>query len=188
VLEEAAYALMGLDAERSRERHLAALAIAEEVGDVRLQVRILARLALLQSNQLDLAGAADAAQRALALATAVGEDAMQGLAIDAQKLIALKLGDLDRLEQLAAALEEVERRDGNLWYLQWTLLEAAFVPLARARFELAARRLDEALAVSERLGNSLAAPLIHDGMCWLERSRGRYERGLAQGRRATELS
>jgi len=42
--------------------------------------------------------------------------------------------------------------------------------------------------VSSRLGDQLAAPLMHDARCWLERSRGRYERSLAAGRRAAELT
>ena len=42
--------------------------------------------------------------------------------------------------------------------------------------------------MSSRLGDQLAAPLMHDARCWLERSRGRYERSLAAGRRAAELT
>ena len=60
-----------------------------------------------------------------------GDDHERARAIDALKLAALQLGELDRLEALTAELEEIERRHGELWYLQWTLLESSFVPLGR---------------------------------------------------------
>jgi tetratricopeptide (TPR) repeat protein len=72
--------------------------------------------------------------------------------------------------------------------LLWTLLEGSFAPIGGARWDAAEQRLEEALAVSSRLGDQLAAPLMHDARCWLERSRGRYERSLAAGRRAAELT
>jgi tetratricopeptide (TPR) repeat protein len=92
------------------------------------------------------------------------------------------------LAELTAELEQIERRGGDLWYLQWTLLEGSFAPIGGARWDAAERRLEEALAVSSRLGDQLAAPLMHDARCWLERSRGRYERSLAAGRHATGLA
>ena len=187
-LDRIGYAEKLFDVERAREHHLDALAIARELADVPLQVRVLNRLSLVHCNQLDLAGALQAAERAEALARDGGGDAERVLAVDALKLVALHLGDLDRLEQLTAELAAFERGNGDLWYLQWTLLEAAFVPLARCRWEAARSQLDDALAVSRRVGDPLARPLIHDAACWLERSRGRYERALAEGRRAAELA
>jgi tetratricopeptide (TPR) repeat protein len=187
-LDQIGYAEKLFDIERAREHHRAALAIADELQDVPLQVGILSRLSLVLSNQLDLAGALAVGERALALARDGGGKADRGPAIDALKQAALQLGDLDRLGRLTAELEEAERASGDLWYLQWTLLEAAFVPLGRARYEEAAARLDDALAISRRIGDSTARPLIHDARCWLERSRGRYDRALAEGRRAVELS
>jgi tetratricopeptide (TPR) repeat protein len=72
--------------------------------------------------------------------------------------------------------------------LLWTLLEGSFAPIGGARWDAAERRLEEALAVSSRLGDPLAGPLVYDARCWLERSRGRYQRSLAAGRRAAELT
>jgi class 3 adenylate cyclase len=187
-LGELGFSEKQFDMERALEHLREALAIAEELDDSALQVRILSRLSLLLSNELDLAGAVQAGERALSLAREGTGERERVLAIDALKLAALQLGELERLAELTAALEETERRSGDLWYLQWTLLEGSFAPIGRARWDAAEQRLEEALAVSSRLGDQLAAPLMHDARCWLERSRGRYERSLAAGRRAAELT
>jgi tetratricopeptide (TPR) repeat protein len=187
-LGEQGFSEKNFDMDRALPHLRAAIAIAEELGDSALQARILSRLSLLLSNQLDLAGALQAGERALSLAREGAGERERLLAIDALKLAALQLGELERLAHLTAELEEVERRSGELWYLQWTLLEGSFAPIGGARWDAAERRLEEALAVSSRLGDQLAAPLMHDARCWLERSRGRYERSLAAGRRATGLA
>ena len=176
------------DTERALGHLRQALAIAEELGDSPLQVRILNRLSLLLSNQLDLAGAVRAGERALSLAREAAGERERVLAIDALKLAALQLGELERLAELTAELEGIERRSGDLWYLLWTLLEGSFAPIGGARWDAAERRLEEALAVSSRLADPLAAPLVYDARCWLERSRGGYQRSLAAGRRAAELT
>lgn len=187
-LDQLAFAEKALDIERAIAYHEEALVIAEEVGDAPAQVSILNRLSLEHSNQLDLARALEVGERALELARETGGDHERARAIDALKLAALELGDLDRLEGLTAELEEIERRNGDLWYLQWTLLESSFVPIGRARWDEAAGRLDEALAVSRRIGDLTSRPLIHDAIGWAARSRGRYGRALAEGRQAIELS
>ena len=51
-----------------------------------------------------------------------------------------------------------------------------------------AARLAEARAVNARVGDRLFLPLIHDATGWLERSRGRYEQALAEGRTAVALA
>ena len=176
------------DVGRAEGRHRAALAIAEELGDEQLQVRILSRLSLLLSNQLNLDGARKLGDRALDLARTSGDEHDRALAIDALKLVAFQLGEPDLLEELTRELEAIERRSGDLWYLQWTLLESAFAPLARADWDAAETRLSEALAVNTRLADRLVRPLIHDATGWLARSRGNYEQALAAGRAAIELT
>ena len=187
-LDSLAFAEKSFDVERSGAHHHEALAIASELGDVPIQVRILSRIAIARANHLDLAGALSAGERALELAERTGDDHDRALAIDALKLTALQLGDLDRLETLTAELEELERRQGDLWYLQWTLLESSFVPLARARWDPATAKLEEALAINRRIGDVFCGPLIHDATCWLERSRGDLGRALSEGRIAVELT
>lgn len=187
-LDSLAFAEKPFDVERSGVHHHEAFAIASELGDAPIQIRILSRISIVRANHLDLAGALDAGERALELAERTGDDHDRTLAIDALKLTALQLGDLDRLDTLTAELEEIERRQGDLWYLQWTLLESSFVPLARARWDPATAKLEEALAINRRIGDAFCGPLIHAATCWLERSRGDLGRALAEGRIAVKLT
>jgi tetratricopeptide (TPR) repeat protein len=141
----------------------------------------------MRANNLDLAGAVVAGERARALAAGTGDDGDMAIAIDGLKLAALQLGDLQQLAALTAQLEEIQRRNGDLWYLQWTLLESSFVPMAQARWDPARSRLREALAFNTRVGDTFGAPMIHDAICWLERSCGEFGRALTEGRLAAEL-
>ena len=60
--------------------------------------------------------------------------------------MACQLGDIERLGPLAFELASIQRRRGALWYLCWTLQEAAHVPLAALQLdENAETRLQEAL-------------------------------------------
>ena len=187
-LDEMAYAEKTFDVARAQAHHRDALVIAADLDDVPLQVRILNRLSLLASNQLDLAGAMALGDRALRLARDRGRDLERGRAFDALKLAALQLGELDRLETLTAELADLERRNGDLWYLQWTLLESAFVPLGHADWDVAAARLDEATALGRRVADPLTRPLIHDARAWLARSRGELGVALAEARRMVALT
>ena len=183
-LDQLAYAEKGFDVERSIAYQGQALRIAEDLADAPAQVSILNRLSLAHSNQLDLGRAVEVGERALALAGETGDERDRVRALDALKLAALQLGELDRLEELTSELDQIERRHGDLWYLQWTLFESAFVPIGRASWDQATARLDEALTVSRRIGDSTARVLIHDAIGWLARSRGRYAEAIASGREA----
>lgn len=187
-LDSLAFAKKPFDIKRAVAHHHEALDIAQQLGDAALQVRVLSHLSLTCSNRLDLAGALEAGERALELAQQTGDDRDGALAIDALKLAALQLGELNRLDELTAELEAIERLQGDLWYLQWTLLESSFVPLARASWDRATARLEEALAINHRIGDTFCGPLIHDATGWLERSRGRFGRALAEGVLAVELT
>ena len=110
-----------------------------------------------------------------------------GRALDALKFVSLQLGDIERLEQLAGELERIWRERDDPWYLQFTLLESAFVPTAAGRWEDAERKLAEAAAINDRRQTRRAEPLILDALCWLHRSRGDYEQALSTGRRAVAL-
>ena len=93
-----------------------------------------------------------------------------------------------RLEELTGELEALWRERGDLWYLQFTLLESAFVPIGRARWDEAAERLGDAVAINGRVRDPLAEALMLDALCWLHRSRGAYAQALSAGRRAVALS
>jgi tetratricopeptide (TPR) repeat protein len=187
-LDQMAFTDKLVDVGRSEAQHRAALAIAEELGDVQLQIRVLNRLSLLLSNQLDLDGALGLGERALDLARRTGDEHDRALALDALKLAALQLGESDRLLELTSELEAIERRSGEFWYLQWTLLESAFASLAQAEWDAARKRLADTVAINARIDDRVFRALVHDATGWLERSQGNYEQALAEGRSAVELA
>ena len=104
--------------------------------------------------------------------------------MDALKLAALQLGDIPRLEELCAELERSQRERGDLYYLQWTLSESCYAPLERCDWPEAERRIAEALAISDRIGDPNSGVLIRDTLSWIARCRGEYARSLACGREA----
>jgi len=168
----------------SRRFHEAALQIAEELGDEAGQVDALQRLSLGLTNELEFAAAVEVGERALQIARRAGDELAVSRALDSLKLAALQLGDLERLAELCAELERAQRRRGDLWYLQFTLCESAHVPLERCDWPEAERRVGEALAISERIGDHRTAILFRDTSGWIARCRGDYARALAIGREA----
>ena len=103
--------------------HEAALEIARELGDTAAQTNALDRLAVICSHLLEFDRALELGERALELARGTGDPVVAGRAMDSIKLAVWQLGDLARLEELTAELERLWRERGDLWYLQWTLLE-----------------------------------------------------------------
>ena len=173
-----------LDPPASRRCHEAALRIAEELGDKAGQVSALNRLSLVLANELEFAEAVELGERALEIARRAGDETAVSLALDSLKFAALQLGDVERLEQLCAELARAQRERGELWYLQWTLCESCHVPVERCDWQEAEQRVEEALAINERIGDSLGGPLIRDTASWIARCRGDYARSLAFGREA----
>jgi tetratricopeptide (TPR) repeat protein len=167
--------------------HEAALVIAQELEDEAAQSNALDRLSVISSHLLKLDRGLELGERSLELARGTGDLDAVGRAMDSIKLAALQLGDLLRLEELTDELERIWRERSDLWYLQWTLLESAFVPIGAARWDEAAERLADAVAINRRVRDPLAEALILDALCWLHRSRGAYEQALSAGRRAVAL-
>jgi class 3 adenylate cyclase/tetratricopeptide (TPR) repeat protein len=167
--------------------HESALEIARELGDNAAETNALDRLAVICCHRLEFERALELGERALELARGTGDPIVVGRAMDSIKLAVWQIGDIARLEQLTGELEPLWRERGDLWYLQWTLLEGSFVAIARARWDEAAERLADAVAVNRRVRDPLAEMLIHDALCWLNRSRGAYGDALAAGRRALAL-
>ncbi|MEA2315366.1 MAG: hypothetical protein QOI03_2058 [Solirubrobacteraceae bacterium] len=158
----------------------AAARIAERLGDGDALVNVLSRMAIAQVNLTDLAGAADTVQRAQEAASKAGSRVAASAALDAEKLIAFQLGEVDRLEQIADRLLESVRpaADGSfpdtfgLARYQFTLLERAFVPLARGDLDEARRRAVAALAENERSGMTAVDVLFLDAFTWIARAAG----------------
>jgi len=176
------------DVGAAAESHLAALEIARELDDTAAQTNAMDRLSVVYSHLLDFGRALELGERSLDLARDAGEAALVGRALDSIKLAAWQLGDLDRLEELTGELARLWRERDDLWYLQFTLQESAFVPIGRARWDEAAQRLADAAAINRRIRDPLAEILILHALCWLHRSRGAYEESLAAGRRAVTLA
>ena len=168
--------------------HLAALEIARELDDTAAQTNAMNRLSVVYSHLLEFDRALELGESALELARAAGEEALVGRALDGIKLAVWQLGDLHRLEELTGELARLWRERDDLWYLQFTLQESAFVPIGRARWDEAAQRLAEAAATNARVRDPLAEVLILHALCWLHRSRGAYEESLAAGRQAVALA
>jgi len=187
-LNELGIISLRFDLSAAAASHEAALEIARELGDTAAETSALDRLSVVSSHLLQLDRALELGERALELARGTGDEIVIGRAMDSIKLAAWQLGDLRRLQELTAELEPLWRERGDLWYLQWTLLEAAFVPLGAARWEEADERLASAIAINRRVRDPLAEVLMLDACCWLNRSRGAYEDALSAGRRAVALS
>jgi len=180
---------LGLTQLRSNPRaaaacHEAALELARAFGDTAAETQALDRLSVIASHQLEFERALELGQQALELARAFGDELVVGRAMDSIKLAVWLTGDLARLEALTGELEALWRKRGDLWYLQWSLLEGTFVPMARAQWDQAAERLDDAIAINHRVRDPSAEVVILDAMCWLNRSRGAYDDALTAGRRA----
>ena len=166
--------------------HEAALEIARELGDTTAQTNALDRLAVIASHRLEFDRALELGERALELARGTGDEEVVGRAMDSIKLAVWQLGDLARLEELTAGLETLWRRRGDLWYLQFTLLESAFAPLGAGSWEAAERRLGDALAINRRTRDPATEALMRDALCWLHRGRGAYPQALSAGKSAVE--
>jgi tetratricopeptide (TPR) repeat protein len=177
-----------LDNTRSITYHERALAIAEQLDDHAAQVAALNRLSLVYANELDFLRAHELGERALELARQSGDQDAAMRAMDSLKFVALQIGDTARLEQLTSQLELIQRERQEPWFLMWTLLEAAFVPIARCRWEDAVAKLDEAVAISKRIGDAVTGGMMLQGRCWAQRLRGEYGRALADGHESVALA
>jgi class 3 adenylate cyclase/tetratricopeptide (TPR) repeat protein len=158
------------------------------------RVTALGRLAIQYVNQLRFDRAVEVAEHALEVAESAGDEGALVRALDAQKLVALQTGQLDRLEALTgrmrAMLErrlDAEPRDAA-YYLSWVMLESAFVPLARGDVDPAIALISEALELTRRIGVRFQEGLFIDALCWAHRAKGDHEPALEFGREAVGLT
>lgn len=123
--DELGFVLAGAADYRAAVPHLeAALEAATALGSAAGQVSALSRLSIVHANRLDFDAALEHGERAQRSAAASGDERLQATAMDALKQVALETGDLDTLEDLAARLAEIHRRNDDLWLCslacQWT--------------------------------------------------------------------
>ncbi len=165
-----------------------ALSLAEALDDVQATVAVLSRHALVDGVELRLDSALDRAERAHALAERAGDERLLGKALDAQKFVALMLGDLPALERLAGEAAAIHKRLGDPFLLEYAVLESAFVFLGRGQFAEARARIQEALDLNEELGDTSHRALFLDTLGWLERSRGDHDAAIEIGTEGYELA
>ncbi|WP_345378621.1 BTAD domain-containing putative transcriptional regulator [Pseudonocardia yuanmonensis] len=161
--------------------------LAAQAGDSVREIGLLNRLAVVAASQLRFADAESFARRALDIAPGLGDPKQAARAVDGAKLVAWYLGDLDELERLTAGAEPQLRPDGE-WYLQFVLLESAYVPAARGQWNVADARVEEGLALNDRIGNRAERPLLLALAARLDRWRGRLDAAWARCVDACELA
>jgi DNA-binding SARP family transcriptional activator/tetratricopeptide (TPR) repeat protein len=166
----------------------AGLDVARSARLGRREVELQGRIAVIWSNRTRFDRAAEAAETALGRARQLEDDTALALALDAVKNVSAYTGDLDRLEAVVPELERLlaGQQDLNLLqYLAWTIFEGAVAPLARADWDRALQRLEEAIEVSRRTGHPWRSMFLAH-RSWLHRQRGALGTALAEARLATD--
>ena len=164
------------------------LTLAGSLGDRGMEADFLDRLTVLRCSQLDFADAAVLARRGMAVGRAAEDPRALAYGLDAAKTAVAYLGDVAALAPLVAELEPLLRRLGDLWMLQWTVFESAFVPLAAGDDRLAMERIEQAREVCRRSGYLAHEPFFIAHLGWVHRLAGRMDDARREGRRAVELA
>jgi DNA-binding SARP family transcriptional activator/tetratricopeptide (TPR) repeat protein len=164
------------------------LRIAESLGDRPSQADLLSRLAVVAANRLRLDLALDYGLRAVAAGRASADEHALAMGLDGLKTAYFNLGDAASLAAVLAELGPLLRRLGDLFRLQWTEFESAFVFVAAADWDRAAAAMESAVEVNQRGGypHWTAWYVAHRG--WLARLRGRDDEAVAVGRRALAMT
>jgi DNA-binding SARP family transcriptional activator len=164
------------------------LRIAESLGDRPSQADLLSRLAVVAANRLRLDSALDYGLRAVAAGRASADEHALAMGLDGLKTAYFNLGDAAGLAAVLAELGPLLRRLGDLFRLQWTEFESAFVFVAAADWDRAAAAMESAVEVNQRGGypHWTAWYVAHRG--WLARLRGRDDEAVAVGRRALAMT
>jgi DNA-binding SARP family transcriptional activator/tetratricopeptide (TPR) repeat protein len=171
-----------------REHLDAALHLAESLGDHVVEADLLDRMTVLNVNRLRFDDAIACADRARAAADASRDVQAHVLALDGMKSVYAYLGETTELARTTAELEPLLRQRQDLWLLQWTVFESAFVPLAAGRHDRARALMEEALAVNRRSGylSYQSWFLVH--LAWQARLAGDVTRALALGEQSVRAA
>jgi DNA-binding SARP family transcriptional activator len=171
------------------ESHLAdGLRIAEVLGDRVGQATLLARLAILASNRLQLGAALDYGRRGAAAGRAAGDERALAAGLDGLKTAYLYAGQAAELREVLAELDPLLRRLGDLFLLQWTVFESAFLAVAAANWDGAVTAIGSALKVNRRGGYPHLAAWYVAHLCWIARLRGHDADAVRLGRQALGIT
>jgi tetratricopeptide (TPR) repeat protein len=160
------------------------LQLAESLGDRVTEVDILDRLTVLCVSRLDFTEAFACAERALRTARSNGQEDALVLALDAAKTAHAYLGEVDELAEIVAELEPMLRRSGDLYLLQWTVFESAFVPLAAGEYDAAHQLIEAAMDINRRSGYAPFEPYYLAYQAWIHRLAGDLDAATTTGARA----
>lgn len=169
-----------------RSTFLEALAAARRAGDPAIVARTLGRLVIDEANDLDLQGAHAHALEAMEVTEGATADA-RVWALDARKLVALYLGELDVLGAVLDELNPILADPELTWVRRFAALEAAVLDLAVGAIDAAEAKALEALELSRRVSESDHEAFLAV-LCGIRRARGDYGAALEAGRRACELA
>jgi tetratricopeptide (TPR) repeat protein len=164
------------------------LQIAERLGDRASEADLLCRLAVVAANRLDYDLALDYGLRGLAAGRASGEERALAAGLDGLKTVYVGVGDVPALGGVLAELGPLVRRLGDLYRLQWTEFESAFVCIAAADWDGAVQAIQAGIEANRRGGYPQFASLYVAHLGWLARLRGRDDEAVAEGRRALALT
>ena len=164
------------------------LRIAESLGDRASEAELLSRLAIIATNRLEFDAALDCGLRAVAAGRASEDEHALAAGLDSLKITYLCLGDLRGLSDVLAELDPMLRRQGNLFLLQWSEFESAFLAVAAADWDLASARIHGALDINRRGGYPHCAAWYTMNLGWVARLNGRDDEAVKLGSRALELS
>ena len=165
-----------------------ALALAGETRDTSAEASVLSRLAVIATNKLKFTDAYRYARRAVEHARKLNDERALGFALDGLKTAAAYSGNVEVLQPVVLELEPILRRQGLLWYLQWTVFESSFIPLARAQWQRANDRIEVALEINARTGYEANQGPFRAQLGWINRSRGDWDDALREGERAAQLA
>jgi DNA-binding SARP family transcriptional activator/tetratricopeptide (TPR) repeat protein len=161
-----------------------ALRLAVQIGDRPTEADVLARLAVLACNQLRFEEATALGARGLTAAQAADDERTTAIALDGVKATLAYLGDVDRLAEVIDILEPMLRRQGDLFLLQWTLVESAVIPFARGDWDGARRLVEDGLELNRRSGQGTYAGWFHAHLAWIARLQGQHDEAIERGRLA----
>ncbi len=164
------------------------LRIAESLADRATEAQLRSRLAIIETNRLQLDVALDDGIRAVAAGRASGDEQALVAGLDGLKIARLSVGDVRGLAAVIAELNPALRRVGDLFRLQWTQFEEAFLAVSTADWERAARGMRSALETNRRGGYPQFAAWYTAHLGWLARMRGRDAEAVELGRRAFEMT
>ncbi len=160
------------------------LAIAESLGDDATAAELLARLAILWCNRLDFLAGREHAVAAVAAGRRSGDPTALRYGLDGLKTTYAYVGDLAGLTEVAAELDPLARRAGDLFLLQWAVFEQAFIPLAAGDWDSAAALVEEATALTRRSGRVKYEGWLLAHLGWIARLAGHTDDAIGQGRRS----